>query len=190
MLPNIHKQNREEENLTGSALFWRQDEAVYVSGRATYARDITNVSALLLCSNLLNNQLSTESLLQIQVRIFCAIKCHRVLELKYPTHPTKASLGIPVKQGDLLQRRLGSRSQAWQQRTHSPSSFPKGYFLLSWEHQRRLLLGLFLSGTSMLPCTWSWHWFQKGKGLIIINFSTLALLHVSCYYTNWYIKDE
>lgn len=131
ILPKIHKQSREEENPTGSALFWRQDEAVYVPGRPTYARDITNVSTLLRCSNLLNNQLSTENLLQIQVRTCFAMKCRRVLELKYPTHPTKALLGIPVKQGDLLQCRLGSRSQAWQQRTGSPTGFSKGYFLLS-----------------------------------------------------------
>lgn len=109
MLPKIHKQNREEENPTGSALFWRQDEAVYVPGRPTYARDITNVSTLLLCSNLVNNQLNTANLFQIQARTCCAMMCHRVLELKYPRHPTKALLGIPVKQGDLLQCRLGSR---------------------------------------------------------------------------------
>lgn len=56
----------------------------------------------------LNNQLNTENLLQIQARTCCAMKRHRILELKYPRHPTKALLGIPVKQGDLLQRRLGS----------------------------------------------------------------------------------
>lgn len=51
-----------------------------------------NCSTLLLCSNLLNNQFSTANLLQMQVRICCAMKCRRVLEPGYFSKYTQQKL--------------------------------------------------------------------------------------------------
>lgn len=62
-----------------------------------------------------------------------AMKQCRVFELKYPGHPKKALLGVPVRQGDLPQHRLGSTARQVLDVTTKDSlaCFPQGYFLFS-----------------------------------------------------------